>query len=160
VGDEKDPDEADTVGAITLRPEHIKIEGDMVHFDFLGKDSVRWIKTVQAPASAIRNIEEFAKTTPFGKRIAHGLLGMSIGTGLPRNHPPLAILAFLGIREWNFKAPIFIGDTIHMRYTVVEKKETSKKDRGLVIFKRQIINQKGDIVQEGQALLLLLRRQK
>jgi len=104
--------------------------------------------------------EEFAKTTPFGRRIVHGLLGMAMGTGLPRNHPPLAILAFLGIREWNFKAPIFIGDTIHMKYTVVEKRETSKKDRGLVIFKRQIINQKGEIVQEGQALLLLLRRQK
>ena len=40
VGDEKDPDEADTVGAITLRKEHIKIEGDTLHFDFLGKDSV------------------------------------------------------------------------------------------------------------------------
>ena len=38
VGDEKDPDEADTVGAITLRPEHIKIEGDTLHFDFFGKD--------------------------------------------------------------------------------------------------------------------------
>src|SRR3972149_2842751 len=46
VGDEKDPDEADTVGAITLRPEHIRIEGDTLHFDFLGKDAVRWVKEV------------------------------------------------------------------------------------------------------------------
>ena len=61
VGDEKDPDEADTVGAITLRPEHIKIVGDTLHFDFLGKDSVRWVKEYQAPPSVIRNIEEFAK---------------------------------------------------------------------------------------------------
>ena len=59
VGDEKDPGEADTVGAITLRPEHIKIEGDMLHFDFLGKDCVRWIKTVQAPPSVIRNIQQY-----------------------------------------------------------------------------------------------------
>ncbi|MDI6905314.1 MAG: hypothetical protein QMD13_07500 [Candidatus Bathyarchaeia archaeon] len=44
VGDEKDPGEADTVGAITLRPEHIKIDGNVLHFDFLGKDSVRWVK--------------------------------------------------------------------------------------------------------------------
>jgi len=63
VGDEKDPDEADTVGAITLRPEHIKIEGDTLHFDFLGKDSVRWIKTVKAPPSVIRNISEYSKTS-------------------------------------------------------------------------------------------------
>ena len=63
VGDEKDPDEADTVGAITLRPEHIKIESDIVHFDFLGKDSVRWVKDVRAPASAVRNLAEFMKTS-------------------------------------------------------------------------------------------------
>lgn len=63
VGDEKDPGEADTVGAITLRPEHIKIEGSNLHFDFLGKDSVRWIKTVNAPPIIIRNIEECAKTS-------------------------------------------------------------------------------------------------
>jgi DNA topoisomerase-1 len=63
VGDEKDPDEADTVGAITLRPEHIKIEGDTLHFDFLGKDCVRWEKSVSAPPAVIRNIEHYAKTS-------------------------------------------------------------------------------------------------
>ena len=61
VGDEKDPDEADTVGAITLRSEHIKIEGDILHFDFLGKDSVRWVKQVKAPPPVIKNIEYFSK---------------------------------------------------------------------------------------------------
>jgi len=61
VGDEKDPGEADTVGAITLRPEHIKIEGDVIHFDFLGKDAVRWVKNVKAPPSVIRNIEQYSK---------------------------------------------------------------------------------------------------
>ena len=48
VGDEKDPEEADTVGATTLRKEHIKLTGDTIEFDFLGKDSVRWQETVQA----------------------------------------------------------------------------------------------------------------
>ena len=48
VGDEKDPEEADTVGATTLRKEHIKLTGDAIEFDFLGKDSVRWQETVQA----------------------------------------------------------------------------------------------------------------
>ncbi|MCL2288552.1 MAG: DNA topoisomerase I [Candidatus Bathyarchaeota archaeon] len=61
VGDEKDPDEADTVGAITLRDEHISIKGSKVTFDFLGKDSVQWIKTIQAPAQVIKNLEEFKK---------------------------------------------------------------------------------------------------
>jgi DNA topoisomerase-1 len=61
VGDEKDPDEADTVGAITLRDEHINIKGNNVTFDFLGKDSVQWIKTIQATPQVIKNIEEFKK---------------------------------------------------------------------------------------------------
>ena len=47
VGDEKDPDEADTVGATTLRKEHIKITSNTIEFDFLGKDSVRWQETLQ-----------------------------------------------------------------------------------------------------------------
>ena len=63
VGDEKDPGEADTVGAITLRAEHIKIEGDVLHFDFLGKDCVRWVKSVQAPPSVIRNIQQYKADT-------------------------------------------------------------------------------------------------
>jgi len=62
VGDEKDPEEADTVGAITLRPEHIKIEGKTLHFDFLGKDAVRWFKKVEAPQSVIANIKHLAGT--------------------------------------------------------------------------------------------------
>ena len=48
VGDEKDPDEADTVGATTLRKEHIKLSGNAIEFDFLGKDSVRWKETILA----------------------------------------------------------------------------------------------------------------
>jgi DNA topoisomerase-1 len=62
VGDEKDPGEADTVGAITLRPEHVKIEGDVLHFDFLGKDAVRWTKDAKAPPVVIENIKHYSET--------------------------------------------------------------------------------------------------
>ena len=59
VGDEKDKDEADTVGATTLRPEHIKIrENGHVVFDFLGKDSVRWFKEVELPQQVVDNLRE------------------------------------------------------------------------------------------------------
>jgi DNA topoisomerase-1 len=61
VGDEKDPGEADTVGAITLRPEHIKAEGNILHFDFLGKDAVRWVKEVEAPPQVIKNVGEYSR---------------------------------------------------------------------------------------------------
>ena len=60
VGDEKDEDEADTVGASTLRVEHVKIKGGEVEFNFLGKDSVPWNKKDAPPDSVIRNIREFS----------------------------------------------------------------------------------------------------
>jgi DNA topoisomerase-1 len=60
VGDEKDRDEADTVGATTLRPQHIRIMGNgLVKFDFLGKDSVRWRKEVELPSPVVDNLEQF-----------------------------------------------------------------------------------------------------
>jgi len=63
VGDEKDKDEADTVGATTLRPEHISFGADGVTaFDFLGKDAVRWQKTVRLPAQVVANLKEFIST--------------------------------------------------------------------------------------------------
>jgi len=59
VGDEKDPDEADTVGATTLRPEHIVLHEDgTAEFDFLGKDSVRWHKKIQPPLVVLKNLQE------------------------------------------------------------------------------------------------------
>lgn len=64
VGDEKDPDEADTVGASTLRVEHIKVKGEVVEFDFLGKDSVRWEKSLECKGDdkiALENIQSFTK---------------------------------------------------------------------------------------------------
>jgi DNA topoisomerase-1 len=70
VGDEKNRDEADTVGATTLRTDHINITPDgKVAFDFLGKDSVRWQKTISLPELVVKNLSEFmtdANSTVFG----------------------------------------------------------------------------------------------
>jgi DNA topoisomerase-1 len=101
VGDEKDPDEADTVGAITLRPEHIKIEGDIVHFDFLGKDSVRWVKDVKAPASAIRNIEEFMKNSK--EHLFEGVDSKKVSRFLSEKMPGLTAKVF---RTWRCTATV------------------------------------------------------
>jgi DNA topoisomerase-1 len=95
VGDEKDPDEADTVGAITLRPEHIKIEGDTLHFDFLGKDSVRWEKSVQAPAAVIKNIEHYAKTSK--EYLFEGVDSKKVSRFLSQKMPGLTAKVF---RTW------------------------------------------------------------
>ncbi|HUT79725.1 MAG TPA: DNA topoisomerase I [Candidatus Bathyarchaeia archaeon] len=58
VGDEKDEDEADTVGATTLRPEHITIKDNIVYFDFLGKDSVEWKKEKEFPEKFVKVLQE------------------------------------------------------------------------------------------------------
>jgi DNA topoisomerase-1 len=95
VGDEKDPGEADTVGAITLRAEHIKIGGDVLHFDFLGKDCVRWEKSVKAPPSVIRNVEHYAKTSK--EYLFEGVDSKKVSRFLSEKMPGLTAKVF---RTW------------------------------------------------------------
>ena len=98
---------------------------------------------------------EFMKTSIFGERIAHGLLGLAIQSGLfSRSSKPYASLAFVGMR-WKFKGPIKIGDTIRLRAKVIGKKETSKPDRGLVTVQRTVLNQRDEVVQEGETDLMV-----
>jgi 3-hydroxybutyryl-CoA dehydratase len=92
---------------------------------------------------------EYAKTTPFRRPIAHGLLALAIGSGLGILAPPMRTLAFMSMREWHFRAPVFIGDTIRLRGKVLKKEERARGRRGVVTWQRQIINQDGKVVQEG-----------
>lgn len=95
VGDEKDPGEADTVGAITLRPEHVKIESDKLHFDFLGKDAVRWVKEQRAPLNVIRNIEEFSSNSK--EHLFEGVDSKKVSRFLSEAMPGLTAKVF---RTW------------------------------------------------------------
>ena len=67
VGDEKDPDEADTVGATTLRKEHVRTPDGAIEFDFLGKDSVRWKETIEADNSRDRQLRDNLAAIMAGK---------------------------------------------------------------------------------------------
>jgi acyl dehydratase len=101
---------------------------------------------------------EFMKKSVFGERIAHGLLGLAIQAGLfTRATLPYATLAFLGLR-WKFKAPIKIGDTIRLRARVLSKKENSQGDRGVITLERTVLNQRDEVVQEGETDLMVERR--
>ena len=73
VGDEKDPDEADTVGATTLRKEHVKIAGDAIQFDFLGKDSVRWRETIKDGGQFQDNLKRIMEKKKPGDEIFEGI---------------------------------------------------------------------------------------
>ena len=98
---------------------------------------------------------EFARTTPFREPIAHGLLVFSIGSGLGLMFPPMRTLAFLSIRDWEFREPVVIGDTVRVRARVLEKEERARGRRGVVTWQRQIVNQHGKVVQEGVTLTLV-----
>lgn len=103
---------------------------------------------------------EFCKDTIFGERIAHGLLGLSILTGLSTR---LGIfdgtaIAFLGINEWKFAKPILVNDTIHFEMTVKEKRETSKADRGIIIREVTLFNQRNEVVQHGILPIMVKRK--
>ncbi len=94
--------------------------------------------------------EEFARTTPFGGRVLHGPAVFAIATGLEFR---LGIkegtaLAFLGM-EWNLKAPVRIGDTIHVFQKVQSARLTRNPERGIVNFWVEVRNQNGDVCQEG-----------
>jgi len=100
VGDEKDPDEADTVGAITLRSEHVSFpEKDKIHFDFLGKDSVRWVKDVPAPQKVIDNLKMFMDEQEKQKKqyLFEGIDSKKVSHFLSEKMPKLTAKVF---RTW------------------------------------------------------------
>jgi acyl dehydratase len=101
---------------------------------------------------------EFAKTTPFRRPIAHGLLVFAIGSGLGVNCPPMRTVAFLQVREWNFKEPLFIGDTVRLKSRVVEKTPRGRGRRGEIVWYRGVFNQDGKVVQEGILVTLVEAR--
>jgi len=101
---------------------------------------------------------ELMKTSIFGERIAHGLLGLAIQSGLfTRATKAFATVAFVGLR-WKFKGPIKIGDTIRLRARVSAKSDTGKPDHGLVTLQRTVVNQRDEIVQEGETELMVEKK--
>ena len=104
--------------------------------------------------------EAFARQTRFGKRIAHGLLGLSIGFGLFQRLGYAANLkegAYLGVKQ-NFAAPIFLGDSIYGKVKVVSKKETKQGNAGIIVFSLILYNQDEREVQQGEHTMLLSKK--
>lgn len=114
---------------------------------------------LSADYTAIHTDAEYAKTTVFGERVAHGPIGAVISGGL---------LVRLGIFEgsalaalehhWVFKGPIRINDTITARVTIADLRETSDGRRAVLERKVEIVNQRGEVVQIGHAKMLIAKR--
>lgn len=100
---------------------------------------------------------EYASGTPFGKRIAHGLLGVVAHAGLSYQLTEESILALLEL-NWKFHLPIYIGDTIRVEQKVKDLRESATGDRGILTFEKEVKNQKNKVVQTGTTTILLAKR--
>ena len=137
------------VGQVIETPRRTITSTDIVNFACLSGDF-----------NGVHMDHEYCKTTPFGEPIAHAPLVYAIVGGLTyaSGVNDGTLLALLGIDGWRMLDPVKHGDTIHMASTVVEKRETSKPDRGIVVVDRAILTHDGRKVQEMQATFMYKRR--
>jgi acyl dehydratase len=127
------------VGDEYVSPGRTVTEADIVLFAGLSGDY-----------NVLHTDAEYMRSSLFGERIAHGLLGLSIQDGLlTRTMPTLAGAHLIGLR-WKFKGPIKIGDTVTARARVTTKVEGDVPGFGFVSVSRQLVNQRGGVVQEGE----------
>ncbi len=124
-------------------------ETDVVNFAGLSGDS-----------NQIHTDAEFSKSTPFGQRVAHGLLCLSIASGLAMRTGVLegTVLAFREINEWKFIKPIFIGDTIHAELDVTETKTLPRLNAGSVTITIHVKNQRDEVVMRGSWVALVVSK--
>jgi 3-hydroxybutyryl-CoA dehydratase len=106
--------------------------------------------------------EEFAKTTPFGARVAHGILTLAISNGQQNLGGWFegTTFALLGLDRVRFTAPVKFGDTVHTEMTVKECRESSKAERGVVTFDVAVKNQRGEAVCTYETSVLMMRRRR
>jgi acyl dehydratase len=100
--------------------------------------------------------EAYAKTTPFGTRVAHGLFGLSIADGLKTQSEYRFVPGMSLGWNWDFVLPIKINDVVHVRFTVTGLRQSkSRLGWGIVILPSELINQHGAVVQKGEHRLMI-----
>jgi itaconyl-CoA hydratase len=103
--------------------------------------------------------ETYAATTPFGQRIAHGPLTMSLGLGLMTQTGYFSnVVAWLGLDEVRATAPVFIGDTIHVSAAVDMARETKKPEQGIWKINYSVLKQDGSTVMTFSSSFIIKRR--
>ena len=101
--------------------------------------------------------EEWCRTQPFKKRIAHGTLIFSISIGLTANHINEVSMTY-GYEHLRFTKPVFIGDTIKVKVTITDKKDHKKPDYGLITESIEVSNQNNEIVMVCEHILLVQKK--
>ena len=135
------------VGAEYESPGRTVTEADIVLFAGLSGDY-----------NVLHTDAEHMKASIFGERIAHGLLVLSIQQGLlGRAMPECAGSSLIGLK-WKFRGPIKIGDTVRVRARVTAVREGDKPEWGVIVIERRVLNQRGEVVQEGETEHVIERR--
>ncbi len=138
-----------TAGELRTTAGRTVTEADIVQFAGLTGDY-----------NPIHTDAQYAATTPYGGRIAHGLLTLSFAAGLVNRlgFTEGSVIAFVGLK-WKYLKEVKIGDTIYSRVKTQRKKEVDDKS-GLVIFGVEVLNQKEEVVQKGDWTILMIKRVK
>ena len=136
------------VGMVFRSPGRTITDADLVSFAGLTGDY-----------SELHTSDVYAKSSQFGRKVAHGMLGLAYAHGLMwarTGELRETAIAFLGISEWRFVGPIFVGDTIFVDYRIAELRDSkSKPTQAVATFDVEVVNQNGDVVQRGQKALLV-----
>jgi len=134
------------VGQKIITPSRTITETDIVNFAGISGDYN------QMHVDAV-----YSANTAFGERVAHGLLVLSIVSGLAVQTGVMekTVLAFREIQDWKFIKPVLIGDTIHAELEVTETKLLRRISAGSVKIEVKVINQRDDIVMKGDWLVLI-----
>jgi acyl dehydratase len=137
------------VGEVTTSPGRTVTETDLVAFSWVSGD-----------ANQMHTDAVHAAASPLGQRVAHGMLGMSICTGLSARigHMEGTAIAQLAVEDWRFLKPLFIGDTVTLRTTVMETVPSRKGGRGVIKRRMELLNQRGEVVQAGVTSVMVRAR--
>lgn len=125
----------------------------------VSEDDVVAFADVSGDHNPLHLDEAYAARTPFGGRVAHGVLGLAAATGLMSQTGITdgTLVALLEV-NWRFRRPVRPGDTVRLRLSVIEQRHSRRPDRGLVRFAAEMLNQTGEIVQEGTLTEMIKRK--
>jgi acyl dehydratase len=109
--------------------------------------------------SELHTSDVYAQNSQFGRRVAHGMLGLAYAHGLMwarTGELRETAIAFLGIDDWKFTGPIFVGDTIFVNYRIAELRDSrSRPTQAIAIFDVEVVTQEERVVQRGRKALLV-----
>jgi acyl dehydratase len=106
--------------------------------------------------TAVHIDEEYARTTPFGTRVAHGLFGLSIADGLKTQSDYRFVPGMSLGWTWDFLLPIKINDNVHIKFRIESLRlSKSRPDWGIMVVPVELINQRGEVVQKGEHRVMI-----